>query len=219
MSHASRCLVLALVFTVSACALGQKKIAPRLTYRAGFVASTDGQKFYPLLELLDLAEKAKPACRAINRNLQTKAQYLVERRDGAIAIKIKECESPTGGNCQKLEQCLKARPVAWLARASGRVPELAGTVYTDWIGRCGGSIAVNFYYGPQATLPIEKVGCAEPLHDAIDTAYEMYLVSRPAYENGPLVGDSLPAANPYIEALLKKWNAVSFSNSGGLPPL
>ena len=200
------------------CALGQKNIAPRITYRAGYVASTDGQTFHPLLELLDLAEKAKPACRAINRNLQTKAQYIIERRDGSISIKVKECESPAGGNCEALARCLTARPIAWITRASGRTTELAGTIYTDWIGRCGGTIAVNFYYGPQSQLPIEKTGCAEPLHDTVDTAYEMFLVSRPSYENGPLTADGTPAANPYIEALLKRWNAISFSSVDGIPP-
>ncbi|MBI3557109.1 MAG: hypothetical protein HY074_12670 [Deltaproteobacteria bacterium] len=227
MAHASTKILYALGLLLipalaleSGCAFTQKKIAQRMTYRAGYVASSDGKNFYSLLELLNRAELAKPSCRAVNRNIQTKAQYLVERRDGSITVKVKECESVASGNCQKLEKCLLARPVAWIARASGRNSELAGTIYTDWLGRCGGSIAVNFYYGPQNPLPIERIGCSEPLHDRIDTAYEMFLVSRPSYENGPMVVDQTPAANPYIEALLKKWDEISFSAVDGvLPPI
>ena len=152
--------------------------------------------------LLDQAEKAKASCMGMSREQLVKAQYTVARRDDGIKVTVKNCES-SPDNCAKLEQCLGARPVPWLARASGRGAEHAGTIYTDWLGRCGGEIAVNFYYGSLSDLPVERVGCSEPQHDPVDTAYEMYLVARPEIEK-------VPAAGPIIELLLKRWNETVF---------
>lgn len=195
------------------CSLGQKKIAPKLTYRSNLQASADGSRFSGLLELLELVEKAKPACRAIDRKLQTKAQYLVTLSNShAISIDVKECESSSPENCRKLKECLELRPVPWVARASGRTPEQIGVVYTDWIGRCGGSFAVNLYYGPQFSLPIERVGCVEPVHDEVDPASDLFLVDHANQS-------ALPAAGPHIEALLKKWNRLVFSATDSLPLL
>jgi hypothetical protein len=198
------------LFAVAGCASGQKRIPPKHVYRALYYGSTDGSRYVPVLSLVEQGERAKPSCRGIDRKTQVKAQYLVERKDSGITLTLKDCES-TPENCSKLTECLKLRPVPWLARAAGRTNDDAGTIYTDWIGRCGGQLAVNFYYGPESPLPVEKVGCTEPKHDTVDTAYEMLLVPRFDIEQAP-------AAAPIIERLLERWDAVVFHEIESVPP-
>lgn len=202
--------VAALVLTGNACSLAKKKIAPKLTYRAAYLGSTDGTTFHSVLELLEAAEAAKPACRAINRKLESKVGYTVERKDTGIQLTVKSCEG-SSADCESLGKCLAQRPVPWLTRASGLRSDDAGTIYTDWLGRCGGRIAVQFYIGPKMPHPVERVGCTEPQHDKIDTAYEMFLVARQETEK-------IPPAGPYIEELLRKWDTVVFHELDAVGP-
>lgn len=199
-------------FLLGGCSHFQKKISPKRTYRAGYLGSSDGLTFKPLIDLLDDAQRAKSACRALERHSPIRAQYKVTRNDRAISVKILTCESADATNCTKLDTCLQQRPVAWMSRATGIEQSESGAIYSDWLGKCGGEITVNFYLTGASALPTEKVSCVEPAHDAVDTAYELFLISKPDTESSAAIG-------PYIEVLLRRWNNVVFNEGDALPGL
>lgn len=200
-------LMLAIATVFSSCAAMRSIREPKVTkplYRATYLASSDGMTFKPALELLQQAQLAKAACRAIDRTKPLNAQYVVDRKErGGIEIKVTQCES-SPQNCAKLVECLYSRPVAWIVRASGTEPQLAGPTYNDWVGRCGGRILMRLYLGPQSPYPNERASCVEPQHDELETSNELFLVARPNAENKPSI-------TPTIESLVQRWDAVIFN--------